>query len=538
MDFANGRRPPSRASGHGKRSNYDAKQNMYDGGVARKHSSNGMKQRPGFGPNHDNGSYSENRNGNEQEQTPVIVFNVTKGEQYTPSKGFKHVNRKLRGQFQVRINDDQVALSCIDDASVFVLAAPQQDFDGSEVKAMQKFVAQGGNMLVLAHEGSEVCRNGQLNSFLELFGIQVNEDAVVRPVYRKDYFHPKEAYISDVALAQCLNRELEAKGSPEKPDGLCIIYPYGATLQVEKPAIPILSSRKIAVPAQRPIAAVSEYGSGRIVVLGSAEMFSDTYINKENNADVLTGIIKLLTREYDMPHASDDAPEYGEEIQVPDTEALAERIQSCLQETEELPLDFTAMFSKSLFSYNMDLLPEAVQLHERLGVKHEQLSLIPPTFEVPHPPLQPAVFLPKMRDLEPPSLDLFDLDQEFASDKIQLAQLTNKCTDEDLEYFVQSAGESLSVATVENSNAASNNSDSKTSDEKSEKSKIVKRSAKEILEFIFARVVDYKKLDPTSAAAPTSATAADFGPYGNSNSMLMNSGGALQYENNGGDIDM
>jgi intraflagellar transport protein 52 len=62
-----------------------------------------------------------------------------------------------------------------------------------------------------------------------------------------------------------------------------------------------------------------------------------------------------------------------------------------------------------------------------MHVKHEPLTLIPPQFEVPLPPLQPAVFMPPMRDLPPPALDLFDLDAEFETEKSRLAQLTNKC---------------------------------------------------------------------------------------------------------------
>jgi hypothetical protein len=46
---------------------------------------------------------------------------------------------------------------------------------------------------------------------------------------------------------------------------------------------------------------------------------------------------------------------------------------------------------------------------QKLGVKHEPLSLIPPQFEVPHPQIQPAVFMPSVREPAPPSLELFDL---------------------------------------------------------------------------------------------------------------------------------
>ena len=39
----------------------------------------------------------------------------------------------------------------------------------------------------------------------------------------------------------------------------------------------------------------------------------------------------------------------------------------------------------------------------------------------------------------------FDLDEHFASERLRLAQLTNKCNDDDLEYYVKESGEILGV---------------------------------------------------------------------------------------------
>lgn len=41
--------------------------------------------------------------------------------------------------------------------------------------------------------------------------------------------------------------------------------------------------------------------------------------------------------------------------------------------------------------------------------------------------LTPSVFPPILEDIEPPWLELFDLDDEFADKEIKLAYLTNKC---------------------------------------------------------------------------------------------------------------
>jgi hypothetical protein len=52
------------------------------------------------------------------------------------------------------------------------------------------------------------------------------------------------------------------------------------------------------------------------------------------------------------------------------------------------------------------------------------------------------VFPPALREPSAPALDQFDLDEHFASDRIRLAQLTNKCSgSDDLEYYIRESGE-------------------------------------------------------------------------------------------------
>lgn len=86
-----------------------------------------------------------------------------------------------------------------------------------------------------------------------------------------------------------------------------------------------------------------------------------------------------------------------------------------------MPRDFTTLFHNKLYKFDTDLIPEAIKLYTTLGVKHEPLTLIPPQFETPMPGLQAAVFPPTLKDLPPPSLDLYDLDEQFASEKVKMA---------------------------------------------------------------------------------------------------------------------
>merc|ERR1712182_200639 len=120
------------------------------------------------------------------------------------------------------------------------------------------------------------------------------------------------------------------------------------------------------------------------------------------------------------------------------------------------------------------MISEGVKLYGLLGVKHGPLTLIPPQFETPMPPLQPAVFPPVLREPMAPALDLFDLDEQFASERVRLAQLTNKCTDDDLEFYIRQAGDVLGVT---------------------EKLGDGKRGAKHILDHIFRQLVNFKKMN-------------------------------------------
>ena len=160
---------------------------------------------------------------------------------------------------------------------------------------------------------------------------------------------------------------------------------------------------------------------------------------------------------------------------LPDTESLSERLKPCLEESDPLPKDFSQLFDDSLYALNTDMIPEAIELYKQLDLKHAPLSLIAPEFETPLPPLEPAVFPPQLRELQPPALDQFDLDEHFASGKLRLAQLTNKCkSDDDLEYYVLECGDILDIT---------------------QDLPAMKRSAKHILEFCLRQLINFKKMN-------------------------------------------
>ena len=411
-------------------------------------------------------------------------------------------------------------LFCSENVNLLILGAPRTSFTPSELSSLSAYVSSGGSVLLLLCAGGDPALSSNANAFLEEFGIKAQPDSVVRTVYHK-YLHPKQVYIANGLLHPALaeaeagerkqkkskesresssssssttnsNNNLPLKLTKEQLDsqsGLTFVYPHGCTLSVSRPAVPLLSSGPISFPLNRPVcaAAQSSPSAGRVVVLGSADCFADDWLEKEENSKLCDVLISYLVGSTPLPalpastslSVSASLASSDTSALVPDIAALADRLKPCLQEGDPLPQDFTALFDDNMFKFSTRLIPESVRLYETLNVKHEPLSLIPPQFECPLPPLSPAVFLPHIREPPAPALDQFDLDEHFASDDRRLAQLTNKCTGAesssgDLEYYVRSAGEILGV----------------TKDLQEHE-----RDARHVLNAIFSKLVKFKMLN-------------------------------------------
>ena len=457
----------------------------------------------------------------ESKQSPVektILFDASKRETHHSSSGFKKLFRRLRGSNKVAVNKDELGAVDFSSVGVLVLGCPREKFSTLEFDKLKQFLGNGGSILFFGGEGGEGATGTNFSYLTEEYGISMNSDCVVRTVYHK-YTHPKEALISSGVLSRKLVKAKDAlskrssvnavhetdapspsragstynsnRGSSsdhKQTDGLTFVYPHGCTLNVAKPAVPLLSSGFVAYPLNRPVLAVSNViGSdkkvGKLCVLGSAEIFSDDWLLKEENnklQDILFNWLKGNDQVGDLLERVTEDAEFNEKYdQIPDIEALSERLRSCLQESEEVSKNLTTLFEDDLFSFNTNMIPQTVNLYKELRVKHEPLSLIPPQFECPQPDLQPAVFPPALREPPPPALDQFDLDEHFASEKIRLAQLTNKCTDDDLDYYVREAGDivgatnQLPLAQVKHPHLG----------------------AKYVLHHIFQQIVKFKMLD-------------------------------------------
>lgn len=252
------------------------------------------------------------------------------------------------------------------------------------------------------------------------------------------------------------------------------VYPFGATLNVTKPGIAILSTGPVCYPLNRPTLAffIEKINGGKVVVSGSSQMWSDNYIEKEDNLLIKDLIIEFLTQaNFQLNQIDAENPEISDYHLVPDIELLSDEPFSCLQETEDIPSDHTKLFSKEIYQIDNTILSKVISAYKELNLEKEPLKLIKPQFEAPFPALQPAVFPPNFRSLPKPALELYDLDQAFSSITTRLTQISNKCNDNDLDFYIQQCGLILGI------------------------SELGKKSSKSILEHAFNKLVLYKKVN-------------------------------------------
>ncbi|CCW71526.1 unnamed protein product [Phytomonas sp. Hart1] len=269
---------------------------------------------------------------------------------------------------------------------------------------------------------------------------------------------------------------------------LIFVYPYGLTFEVNRPGVPILSSGFMSYPLNQPIAAVWEcphvaehlgrQKQGKLLLIGSAQVFEDNWLVKEENDILATVLFDYLNHRIRLNQIDADEPDITDYHHLPDTASLSDRLRVAVEQQEELPRDFTKLFDLNTFKLDTDKIPNVVETYEKLNLKLEPLTLIPPEFQTPLPPVKPAVFEPIHRDPMIPALDLFDLDEEFAPERVQLAQLTNKCKPESLSYYILSASEILGVTKKLRSPR--------------------NRDPRALLDYVFRQVVEYKKTNAHS----------------------------------------
>ena len=392
----------------------------------------------------------------------MIIFDVSKRETHHPNANFKKLYRRLRSLGKVQVNKESISSDRLKDCDLLIIGSPQTRFVDDELRVLKDYINNGGSLAVFSSEGAAQSPESNLNELLADFGITVERTTLVRAVYHK-YLHPKHALIQNGIVQPEIgdekytplnmkNRSRQQRQIGNQDDGmepimpLPFVYPNGTTLTVQSPAYTLLSSGSTSYPVDCPIAAAWESTNiggeqGRVLVVGSSDVFADDWFEKEANSQLCDVLFRFLLRQNVSFDPSMGRSDFEEKECVPDISSLSNLVKPCLQENEPLPQDYKSMLCEDLFGVHNDHVPDVINLYKQLNVPYEPLTLVKPHFECPHPPLRMATHQPRMIDPPPPALELFDLDECFSDVRVRLAQLTNRFTDDkNLDHYIQEAG--------------------------------------------------------------------------------------------------
>ncbi len=146
---------------------------------------------------------------------------------------------------------------------LFIPCPDNSRFSRQEIESISKWVKKGGSILMLSHAGGDKGRRSNLSELAEVFGMIFENNQVldktsnlgVENLPTINYFgfpHPITENITDVC------------------------YRAGCSLTTTSPTVtPVISSGERAEPFESPCLLACEIGEGRIVGLGSYEMFRD-----------------------------------------------------------------------------------------------------------------------------------------------------------------------------------------------------------------------------------------------------------------------
>lgn len=324
---------------------------------------------------------------------------------------------------------------------ILFIVGPRAHYSEKELAEIEKYFEEGGSLFIAQGEGGDGKNNSNINDLLKKnYGICFHDDTVVRTSYYK-YLHPKECYIEDTVFHQEIVRNF-VKNSQSKQrkfnnnedlidmniddeenddSKIRIVYPYGCTLlSISNKTSTLFTSGLLSYPVKRPLAMsiLSKSKKGRMILIGSDAFIDDDFFDKEDNKKIIDFLLKWLCS-ITVCHL--EKPSKEVEIQEfnfsPNISSISDNIKSCFEEVKDPPKNLNDLFDMSVFSVDNNLVPEALMLYDQLNVKHDTLGIIPPQFETPLPPLQLAVFDPIIKDFENPFLELYDLDEQFASEK-------------------------------------------------------------------------------------------------------------------------
>lgn len=202
------------------------------------------------------------------------------------------------------------------DAVVF-FSGSRANISDDEVRTVQNYVNQGGGLWVLGEMSSEdgVPYNEPLNEIAKPFGIEIKKGLLFQEGQRAEGFSGTRMNGRGMALFSDIRDHVTMSGVNE------FYYNWGTALNVSPPAVPVAFSEEDAwidpksiwyeetrnagdgwyserkeghLSGEMPVAAVSEFGRGRVAVLGDSGIFANVSFDHYDHRQLTLNTLEWL----------------------------------------------------------------------------------------------------------------------------------------------------------------------------------------------------------------------------------------------------
>jgi len=93
-----------------------------------------------------------------------VLFNLSKDEAFHHGKGFKVIHKRIRSNFKINGNKEDLSYAKLANNRVIILGGPRKKFMQSELDALKKCIEVGGqSVMILLGEGGESSWDTNIN---------------------------------------------------------------------------------------------------------------------------------------------------------------------------------------------------------------------------------------------------------------------------------------------------------------------------------------------------------------------------------------
>ncbi len=260
---------------------------------------------------------------------------------------------------------------------ILVFACPDNSkFSRQEIEDIAHWVKDGNGLLMLSHAGGDKGRRSNLSELAEQFGIIFENDQVLDQANNLGVVNLPT--FSEFPMIHPITQDIQ---------GIC--YRAGCSLSMSSMGItPVISSGPYSTPIESPLMLAGEFEEGRVVGLGSYEMFRDRIsggLDYSSHKQIVENIFDWLTTSKHLEAFQDslkivESPPKETEISptvhtpTPPQQPRQEAVPQMMVQQKEYESKIKILSTKDLFKAFEDLLTDFISFKDRMQSEFDTLQ--------------------------------------------------------------------------------------------------------------------------------------------------------------------